>query len=84
MRTQHATYTPVGQPPMTGSHPAGTAATPIVMPLARVLIYPPVNTGYVSLGYDELEPVWTTDGAAIPATSPGRWGQLVSAGRPLQ
>lgn len=64
-------------------HPAGTAATPQTMPLAHVqVVQDPAAAGYSTLAYQEVTPIWTSDGAAIPATSPGTWGQLVAAGRP--
>lgn len=62
-------------------HPAGTAATPMVMPLAHVQIVPTTG-GYATVAYQDMTPIWTTDGAAIPATAPGSWGQLIPAGRP--
>lgn len=57
-------------------HPYGTGATPMVMPLARVMI------GADGMTYETLQPLWTADGAAVPATAPGSWGQLYAAGRP--
>ena len=57
-------------------HPYGTGATPMTMPLARVMI----TAG--GMTYENLQPLYTTDGAAVPATAPGSWGQLYAAGRP--
>jgi hypothetical protein len=67
-------YQPIGQ---------GNASPPAVqvMPVSRVIIGP-VTSPYVSLGVEDLTPVWTTDGAPVPASAPGRWGQLRAAGRP--
>ncbi|HTX65624.1 MAG TPA: hypothetical protein VMD31_07615 [Opitutaceae bacterium] len=53
----------------------------MVMPLQQVIVYPAASP-YVTLGMEDLAPIWTTDGAAVPATARGRWGQLRAAGRP--
>jgi hypothetical protein len=63
-----------------GSGNASPAAVQ-VMPIARVTIGP-TTSPYVQLGMEDLTPIWTTDGAAVPAIAPGRWGQLRAAGRP--
>jgi hypothetical protein len=57
-------------------HPYGTGATHMTMPLARVII-----TGE-GMTYETLQPIFTADGAAVPATAAGSWGQLHAAGRP--
>src|ERR1700748_2902339 len=54
---------------------------PMVMPMPAVIIGP-VTGQYVSVGAVEMVPIFTADGAAIPATAPGRWAQLRAAGRP--
>lgn len=59
-----------------GYHPYGTGATPMTMPLARVMIHE------AGMTYETLQPIYTTDGAAVPATAAGSWGQLYAAGRP--
>jgi len=62
----------------------GSAASPpavMQMPLAQVIIQP-ADSQYVTIGMQELTPIWTADGAAIPGTAPGRWDQLRAAGRP--
>jgi hypothetical protein len=61
-----------------GYHPYGTGATPMVMPLARVMI-----TGE-GMTYETLQPIYTGDvnAAPLPATAAGSWGQLYAAGRP--
>lgn len=46
---------------------------PTEIPLVRIQVF---TNG---VGYDE--PLITTDGAPISATSPGQWGQLYKAGR---
>ncbi len=61
-------------------HPAGTAATPMSMPVS-VVIVSAAQGQYVTLGSMEYSPLFTTDGAVIPAVAPGRWGQLAAAGR---
>lgn len=65
--------------PVTG----GAASPPsvMVMPLARVVTQE-TSSQYVTLGMEDLAPVWTTDGAAVPASAPGRWGQLAAATGP--
>lgn len=63
---------------------AGGSASPpavMVMPVARVLVGP-TTSPYVTVGMEDLTPIWTADGAPIPASAPGRWGQLRAAGRP--
>jgi hypothetical protein len=68
-----------GYRPVTG----GVASPPSVqvMPLALVTVQP-ATSPYVTVGMEDLAPIWTTDGGPVPATSPGRWGQLRAAGRP--
>lgn len=71
--------TAAGYKPVGGS----TASPPsvMVMPVARVIVRPAASP-YVTVGMEDLTPIWTTDGAAVPASAPGRWGQLRAAGRP--
>jgi hypothetical protein len=57
-------------------------AAPGVMPLAQVLVHPHPGGTYSTLAYRGLSPVYAAGGEAVPATSPGRWAQLVAAGRP--
>lgn len=45
------------------------------IPLVRIQIFPDV------VMYDDLQPLIAPDGAPIPATSPGTWGQLYAVGR---
>lgn len=45
-----------------------------VTPLVRIQIQ---HAGVIA--YDE--PIITADGAMVPATAPGQWGQLYAAGR---
>lgn len=62
---------------------SGQASPPsvMVMPLALVTVQP--NTSpWVMVGMEDTAPIWTTDGGPVPATAPGRWGQLRAAGRP--
>jgi hypothetical protein len=73
-------YTPVS----TGAQVTGGNASPTsadVMPLAQVSVYPAPG-GYATIAYRGLAPIFTADGAAVPATAPGRWAQLFAAGRP--
>jgi hypothetical protein len=76
-----AQYTPVS----TAAQVSGGGASPEavgVMPLASVEVYPEPGGGYSTIAYKGLVPLFTEDGAVIPASSPGRWGQLRQAGRP--
>lgn len=54
-------------------HPAGTADTPMVMPMARVLF----NGDGASV---EMMTPLVTDHGVIPATAPGRYDQVAIAG----
>lgn len=63
-----------------GYHPVGTAETPMVMPVAAVVVSA-AQGQYVTLGSMEYSPLFTADGAVIPAVAPGRWAQLAAAGR---
>ena len=81
-----ADYTPApSQSTVTGGS-ASPQGTPDVMPLALVTVHPQPGGDYSTLAYQGLAPIFTSGslggGAAIPATSPGRWAQLVAAGRP--
>jgi len=62
----------------------GMASPPSVsvMPLAQVLVYPHPGGWYSTLAYRGLHPIFTASGEAVPASAPGRWGQLAAAGRP--
>jgi hypothetical protein len=66
---------------ISGGGAASPGGTPMTMPLSRVVTSVPAGQ-YVTLGYATVPPLWTTDGAAVPSTAPGRWGQLAAAGRP--
>jgi hypothetical protein len=67
-------------------HPAGTADTPMVMPLVLVEVGPqtsPGVTGEPGWGYarvQEMQPIIGPKGEPIPATAPRRWAQLYAAG----
>jgi hypothetical protein len=63
---------------------SGSAASPpsvMTMPLQLVTVTP-AQSQYVTLGAQDLTPIWGPMGEGIPATAPGRWGQLRAAGRP--
>jgi len=80
IRGSQAPTPATGYTPVSGGA-ASPGGTPMVMPLARVQIV--AATGdYVTLGMESVEPIYTPDGAAIAATSPGRWAQLAAAGNP--
>lgn len=53
---------------------------PMVMPMQAVTVGP-TSSQYVTLGAQDLVPLITADGAPVPATAPGRWGQVRAAGR---
>jgi hypothetical protein len=57
-------------------HPWGTADTPQVMPLTRVVMTAD------GASVERLTPLVTANGAMIPASAPGQWGQVHAAGRP--
>jgi hypothetical protein len=69
-----------GYTPVTGG--AASPAAVGTMPQAQVIVYPHPGAGYSSIAYRGLSPIYTADGAAVPASSPGRWAQLIAAGRP--
>lgn len=80
MSGQNATPgTAAGYKPTAGGNASPPAV--MVMPVARVSVGP-VTSPYVTVGMEDLAPIWTTDGAAIPSSAPGSWGQLRAAGRP--
>jgi hypothetical protein len=54
---------------------------PMTTPLQAVLVTP-TDSQYVTIGAEEMQPIYTPDGAAIPATTAGHWAQLRAAGRP--
>jgi hypothetical protein len=59
--------------------PAGRGqifGAPLASPVSRIQIEPGVGVGLSPLSY-----LIAADGAPIPATGPGRWDQLVAAGR---
>jgi hypothetical protein len=61
--------------------PSMAPATPHMLPLARVTVYPSAaGAGYVTLAMQELAPIFTADGAMIYATAPGTWDQLALPG----
>lgn len=57
-----------------GMHPWGNADTPMEMPMVRVQ----VNPGGVAV--EQLVPLITANGAPIPASAPGRYGQVAMTG----
>jgi hypothetical protein len=61
------------------SHPGGTSATPMVMPLAAV-DYGGAGTG----SYQDMHALATGDVGAVPlaVVAPGTFGTVVPAGRP--
>jgi hypothetical protein len=65
-----------GMPAAMGDyHPVGTPDTPMVMPLSLV------SRTDAGLTVQDMTPLITADGAMIPATAPGSWGQVHAAGR---
>ena len=63
---------------MAGGHPA--VPGPMVLPLPVITVYP-AGQNYVTLAMQDLAPIYTPDGAMVPATAPGKWDQLAQAGR---
>lgn len=61
---------------MAAYHPYGSADTPMTMPIHQVIM-----TGS-GAQVQRLTPLVTANGAMIPASAPGTWGQVVAAGRP--
>jgi hypothetical protein len=61
------------------THPAGTSATPMMMPLALV-DYGPAGTG----SYQDMHALATGDVNAVPlaVVAPGSFGKVVPSGRP--
>lgn len=66
--------------PVTGGA-ASPGGVPMTMPLQQVIVQQ-TSDQYVTVGSQELEPIWAPDGETIPATGSGRWGQLIAAGNP--
>lgn len=54
---------------------AGETGSIAELPLSQIVIYPDATS------YQTGGPLITADGAAVPATGPGAWGQLRAAGR---
>lgn len=52
-------------------HPHGTPDTPMTMPMTRVFF------GGGGADVEQMIPLVTASGAAVPATAPGRYGQVV-------
>jgi hypothetical protein len=71
--------TAAGYRPVSGG--AASPPAPMSMPLALVTVRPAASP-YLTAGMEDLAPIWTTDGAPVPSTAPGSWGQLRAAGRP--
>jgi len=62
-------------------HPWGTASTPVENPV-WVLGYAPSEAyPHGTVTYEDAPMVWDSDGAPVPASSGGSWGNVVAAGR---
>ena len=62
-----------------------TPATPMEMPMHLVTYTPTCNYPWGQSGqltYQDLHPLWTSDGGVIPAADNGGWGWVKPAGRP--
>lgn len=57
-------------------HPHGTADTPMQMPMVHVYFGPG------GAAVQQMVPLITANGAPVPATAPGRFGQVTISGRP--
>lgn len=64
------------QQAMGAYHPWGTADTPQTEVITRVQI----NASGAQV--ERLTPLVAPNGAMIPASAPGQWGQVYAAGRP--
>jgi len=62
-------------------HPWGTSSTPVENPV-WVLGYAPSEAyPHGTVTYEDAPVVWSADGAPVPASSGGSWGNVVAAGR---
>jgi hypothetical protein len=61
--------------PLTDLRIKGTLDGPMMHPTQHIQIY------RGTIASQDLMPIIATDGAPIPATSPGTWGQLYAVGR---
>jgi hypothetical protein len=69
--------------PLSGDHPAGTSATPMVAPMAEVHYQPVQGYPWGTASYHELHPVYSPDGALIAAydSGYGKGAYPIPAGR---
>lgn len=74
LRTRIAAQPGAGRAAAAEHHPYGTADTPMVMPLVLV------KFGGDYAAVEQMVPLITANGAAIPATAPGRYDQIAVAG----
>jgi hypothetical protein len=64
--------------PMGSTHPHGTGATPMTMPLAQVTY----RAGGAGVSYEDMHVIWSADGAPYAALATAPWGGVVPAGQP--
>jgi hypothetical protein len=76
LRKRIASTGTMQQQAMGAYHPWGTADTPQTEVITRVLI----NASGAQV--ERLTPLVAPNGAMIPASAPGTWGQVYAAGRP--
>lgn len=81
-RRAAAAFRPAAPGPGAVSGGAASPSAAGVMPLAQVLVYPEPGGAYSTVAYRGLFPIFTAGGEAVPASAPGRWGQLALAGNP--
>jgi hypothetical protein len=62
-------------------HPWGTASTPVENPVHAITYHPDQRYPWGAVAYEDAPVVWDTDGAPVPASSGGSWGNVVAAGR---
>lgn len=74
LRRRIATQATAGAAAHSGYHPYGTPDTPMRMPMVHVVFGP----GGVAVA--QLVPLITANGAPIPASAPGTYGQVSIAG----
>lgn len=61
-------------------HPAGTRATPMVMPLARVTYL--AGTGFYETIYPSPPAAGDPNAVPLATVAPGVWGHVIPAGHP--
>jgi hypothetical protein len=74
LRTRITRQARAGAAAQASYHPYGTPETPMEMPMVRVFFGP----GGASV--QQMVPLITANGAPVPATAPGQYGQVTISG----